>query len=93
MNESEARLRDLENQNNNALIYVLAIIALLLVMVYYYTQYQNTQKAKEKTVEAPATAQTKELVDVASSLKDGGATLDLAEDEGDVDSGLSTSSS
>ncbi|TXG85655.1 MAG: hypothetical protein E6R13_02005 [Spirochaetes bacterium] len=88
MNESELRLRELENHGNNTLLYVLVIVVVLLVTMYLYTQYQESQQ-KTKNVEASALAQTKELKDLADSLKTGSTTLDTVENEGDVDSAMS----
>lgn len=86
MDKSDLLLRDLENQNNNTLFYVLVIVVLLLLTAYFYSQYESSPKTKVVEVQAP----TKEIVDLANSLKTGSTTLDTADVEGDVDAGLSS---
>lgn len=87
MDKSDLLLQDLERQGNNTLFYVLVIVVLLLLTAYMYTQYESSQKTKVVEVPAP----TKDIVDLAVSLKTGETTLDTADVEGNVDAGLSTS--
>lgn len=87
MDKSDLLLRDLERQGDNTLFYVLVIVVLLLLTAYIYTQYETSQKTKVVEVPAP----TKEIVDLANSIKTGTTTIDTADIEGDVDAGTSTS--
>ncbi len=87
MDKSDLLLRDLEKQGDNTLFYVLVIVVLLLLTAYIYNQYESSQKIKVVEVPAP----TKEIVDLANSLKTGATTIDTADVEGDVDAGLSFS--
>jgi len=88
MNPSEEQLRHLECRGNNTLLYVLVIVVILLVTAYLYKQYYMPTP---KTIELPTSPQTKELTDLANSLKTSTTqtALESASDEGDVNSALS----